>query len=251
MEPGEFWAIGDYATIGDLWSAPGRHLAAVLDVAGHDVIDLATGTGVTAIAMAQQGARSVMGVDATPSLLAEAARRADAADVAVDWIEADFSAVPLPDDAADLVVSTFGLIFAADPAAALAECRRLTRPGGRIVFTSWSVTGLFGRLRTTLRPFMPAAPDPWHETADSIRAVAGADATVVERSFAFEVPSPDAFVAQLERDSAPFVVAAEALADQWPAARAALVETVTGAGTVDDDGYRADVEYLVTTLTAH
>ncbi|HVN52143.1 MAG TPA: methyltransferase domain-containing protein, partial [Acidimicrobiales bacterium] len=132
MEPSEFWSIGDYGVVGDLWSSPGRDLAASLEVAGLDVIDLATGTGVTAIAAAKHDAASVVGVDVTPSLLAEAARRGRTAGVDVRWIEADVESVPLPDASADLVISTFGLVFAADPSRALAEARRLARPGGRI-----------------------------------------------------------------------------------------------------------------------
>ena len=89
MDAGELWSIGDYATIGELWSAPGRELAASLDVAGCDVIDVATGTGVTALEIARRGARSVVGVDASAKMLAEAAVRAANAKLEIDWIEAD------------------------------------------------------------------------------------------------------------------------------------------------------------------
>ncbi len=253
MEPSEFWQLGDYAIVGELWSAPGRDLAASLDVADLDVVDLATGTGVTAIALAGEGARSVVGVDAAPELLAEAARRAAARDLDVTWIEADVASVPLPDRSADVVTSTFGLIFAADPGAALDECRRLTRPGGQIVFTSWAATGLFGQLRQTLSPYFPEAPEPWHETIAGIRAIVGPEAEVVERSFTLVVESPEAFVSQLERFSAPFVLGAEALGDRWPLARRDLHETITAAGDIGGDidaVYRAEVAYLVTTFAA-
>lgn len=248
MEPAAFWSIGDYATVGDLWATPGRALAASLDVAGRDVIDLATGTGVTAIAVAERGARSVVGVDVTPALLAEAGRRATAAGVSVEWLEADLAAVPLPDRSADFVLSTFGVIFAADPHAALAECRRLTRPGGRIVFTSWSASGLFGRLRETMSPYFPDAPEPWHERADDIGRIVGPGSDVGERSFVMTVDSPEGFVALLERHSAPFVVAVETLGERWPQARAELVTTVSAAGEHDDGIYRTEVTYLVTTV---
>ncbi len=248
MDAGEFWSIGDYAVVGDLWSEPGRRLAASLDLAGRDVIDLATGTGVTAIALAGHGARSVIGVDAAPKLLAEAARRAEAGGHDVEWIEADMASVPRPDDSADLVTSTFGLIFADDPGAALAECRRLTRPGGRIVLTSWSGSGLFGRIRQALGPYFPDAPEPWHEDPGAIRSVAGPEAEVVEQSFVLVADSAEAFVAQLEQHSAPFVVAVETLGDRWNQARSDLLDVVTGAGHHDAGTYRAVVTYLVTTI---
>lgn len=248
MDAGEFWSIGDYALVGELWGQAGRDLAATLNVAGIDVIDLATGTGATAIAMARLSARRVVGVDAAPKLLTEAARRADTERLDIDWVEADMASVPQPDRSVDLVTSTFGLIFAEDPAAVLAECKRLVRPGGRIVFTSWSGTGLFGKLRHTLSPYFPDALEPWHETIDGLRSIVGDRAEVDERSFVLTVASAEDFVSMLEHHSAPFILGAEALGDRWTEARADLILAVDGAGHTDDDGYRADVRYLVTTI---
>ncbi|MDR7381693.1 class I SAM-dependent methyltransferase [Promicromonospora iranensis] len=248
MDPAEFWATGDYAVVGDLWAQPGRDLATSLELQGRDVVDLATGTGVTAIAATARGARSVVGVDVTPALLREAARRADRAGVEVTWVTADVLEVPLPSRCADVVTSTFGIVFAADPAAALAEARRLARPGGQIVFTSWSATGLFGQVRQTLAPFFPAAPEPWHETADGIHAVAGPGARVSEESFVMVVESPERFVSLLEQHSAPIILGAESLGAAWPEAREQLVTTVHEAGEDTDGAFRVPVGYLRTTL---
>jgi SAM-dependent methyltransferase len=249
MHPAEFWSAGDYGIVGDLWASPGRDLSASLDVAGCDVIDLATGTGVTAIAMARRGAASVIGVDVTPRLLAEASRRATAAGLEIRWVEADVVDVPLPTASADLVISTFGLIFAEEPAAALGEARRLARPGGQVVFTSWPSNGLFGAIRKVMAAYFPDVPTPWHESEDGIRDVAGAEAVVTERSFELMVESPEAFVGLLEQWSAPFVLAAPVLGDRWPAARAQLVDVVTRAGRRANGNHRAPVPYLVTTLS--
>ena len=250
MGPGEFWSLGDYGIVGDLWAAAGRDLADTIDVVGRDVIDLATGTGVTAIALARRGARSVVGVDAAASLLQEAARRAARDGLRVRWIEADFASVPLGDRSGDVVVSTFGLIFAADPTVALGECHRLVRPGGEIIFTSWSASGLFGRIREVMAPYFPDVPEPWHEQPDRISAVVGHDAAIDERSFVMTVGSAEEFVAQLERHNAPFGAAVNALGDRWTDARADLLEAVRGAGRDVDGAYRAEVPYLVTTVGA-
>ncbi|WP_423461826.1 methyltransferase domain-containing protein [Promicromonospora sp. MS192] len=250
MDPAEFWATGDYAVVGDLWAQPGRDLVASLPVQGQEVVDLATGTGVTAIAAAAHGARSVVGVDVTPGLLREAARRARQARVDVTWVTADFLAVPLPSGCADLVTSTFGVVFAADPRAALAEARRLARPGGRIVLTSWSATGLFGRIRQTLAPFFPEVPEPWHETVAGVHAVAGPDAQVTEESFVMTVASPEWFVSRLEQHSAPVVLGAASLGATWPQARERLLATVRDAGEPADGAFRLPVGYLRTTLDA-
>ncbi|WP_017586043.1 methyltransferase domain-containing protein [Nocardiopsis ganjiahuensis] len=249
MDPAQFWSTGDYAVVGDLWSAPGRDLAAALPVRGRDVVDLATGTGATAIAAARHRARSVAGVDVAPPLLEVARHRADAAGVDVTWLEADMASVPLPSESADLVTSTFGIIFAADPRAALSEARRLTRPGGRVVFTSWSGTGLFGRIRQTLAPYFPDSPEPWHETPEEIGSVAGPGAEVTEQAFTMTVASPEGFVDLMHRHSAPIIRGAHTIGDRWPQARARLVDVVRASGEEHRGAFRIPVGYLVTTLT--
>ncbi|UFU06463.1 class I SAM-dependent methyltransferase [Ruania halotolerans] len=245
MEPCEFWSTGDYATVGDLWSQPGRDLPARLNVQGKDVVDLATGTGVTAIAATRAGASSVIGVDVTPSLLAEAARRAAA--LPIRWVEADVTALPLPEDSADLVVSTFGLVFA-EPVAAFGEARRIARPGGQVVATSWAAEGLFGRLRQVLAPFAPDAPLPWHEDAASIREVLGSSAQVRQASFVMTIGSPEHFVGLLEQHSAPIVMLSRAIGEEWPAARQALVDLMAESGTWQGDQFEVVVHYLITSL---
>jgi len=255
VEASEFWSIGDYSVVGDLWSSPGRDLATSLAVTGLDVVDLATGTGVTAIAAAQHDAASVVGVDITALLLAEAARRGEAAGVEVRWVEADVVSVPLPDACADLVVSTFGLIFAADPGRAMAEALRLTRPGGRVVFTSWPPNGLFGAIRQVMARYLPDAPTPWHESPDGIRAIAGLEADVSEQAFRLTVGSPEEFVGLMERYSAPIVLATQTLGERWPSARADLLAAVQAAGGPDEGenggenggGFVVQVPYWVTT----
>jgi SAM-dependent methyltransferase len=249
MEPSEFWSIGDYSVVGDLWSRPGRDLVASLGVTGLDVVDLATGTGVTAIAAAEHGAASVVGVDITPSLLTEAARRGEAAGVYVRWVEADVASVPLPDASADLVVSTFGLVFAADPGRAVAEARRLVRPGGRLAFTSWSPNGLFGALRVVMAGYFPDAPAPWHESPGRIRVIAGPEAEVSEQTFELTVGSPEEFVGLMERFSAPIVMARQSLGERWPSARADLLQLVAAACQADGASYRVAVPYWVTIIT--
>lgn len=248
MDPADFWSTGDYSVVGDLWSAPGRDLATTADVAGLDVIDLATGTGVTAIAIAHRGARSVTGVDITPSLLDVARSRAVAAGVPTQWVLGDIEAVPLESGSADLVTSTFGLVFATNPHVAIGEARRLTRPGGRIIFTSWSGEGFFGALRRTLAPYFPDTPSPWHEEPDRILDVAGAGATVAERTFDLRVPSPEELIDMLQRYSAPIILGSRSLGQRWPEARARLVELAQESGGAEVGSFRIPVRYLVTTV---
>lgn len=97
----EMWTSGDYAVAGDLFVAAGAALVERVGVAGLDVLDVATGTGNTALAAARAGAARVVGVDATPALLAQAARRSAAAGFDVEWREGDMEALALADASFD------------------------------------------------------------------------------------------------------------------------------------------------------
>lgn len=258
MEPEEFWSLGDYAIAGDLWAQTGRDVVVALDLHNKDVLDLATGTGIAAITAAQQGARSATGVDITPGLLSHADQRAQLLGLNVEWMQADMHQVPLPDDSADLVLSTFGLIFSPEPADALREALRLTRPGGHVVFSSWSPSGLFGQIRETLSAYFPEAPAPWHEDPEQIRALAGPGAEVDERWFTVTVDTPEEFVNLMEQHSAPIILGARSLGPQWEDARQALLETVRDhvrdqndeAGNSHSASTRLNASYYVTTVPA-
>ena len=76
----------------------------------------------------------MIGLDAAPGMLSIARRQTPG----VDFVEADFSRIPLPDGAVDVVTAVHALLFADDRVGALREWRRVTRPGGRL---SLSVPG--------------------------------------------------------------------------------------------------------------
>jgi SAM-dependent methyltransferase len=101
--------------------------------AGERVLDIGTGTG-TAAAVARGEGREVIGLDGAAGMLAIA--RTDVPDV--EFVEADFAALPFPDASFDVVLAVHALLFAEDHVVVLREWRRVLRPGGRL---SLSVPG--------------------------------------------------------------------------------------------------------------
>jgi SAM-dependent methyltransferase len=152
------WAAGDYDAIATLiWDVGGR-IVRRLDVKpGETVLDVACGTGNAAIPAAQAGAR-VVGVDLTPELFAAARARAARARVDIDWVEGDAEALPFEDASFDVVVSTFGVMFAPDHHAAASELVRVLKPGGRLGVCSWTPEGNVGEFFALMAAHVPPPP---------------------------------------------------------------------------------------------
>lgn len=123
----------------------GLYADAALDalgiVAGTRLLDVAAGTGATSVRAAQRGA-TVTCTDFAPGMVAVAARRL-AEGGHLDFVTAlmDGQDLDLPDDCMDAAVSMFGLMFFPDPAAGVAELRRVVRSGGRIALGTWDLEG--------------------------------------------------------------------------------------------------------------
>ena len=125
---------------------------------GERVLDLASGTGITAIAARERGA-NVTGVDLTPELLVVARKKAEDEGFGdIDFREGDAEALPFADASFDVVLSTCGHMFAPDQPKVAAELARVTRPQGRAVFLAWTLEGgLGGWFRITNKHVPPPA----------------------------------------------------------------------------------------------
>lgn len=134
------------------------HLVAFAGIKpGEAVLDVGCGTGVVAITAARAGAR-VSALDLTPELLAEARVNAGLAGVDVAWTEGDAESLPYPDASFDVVLSQFGHMFAPRPDVAVAEMRRVLRPGGRVAFATWPPEHLVGRIFALVGRNSPPPP---------------------------------------------------------------------------------------------
>jgi demethylmenaquinone methyltransferase/2-methoxy-6-polyprenyl-1,4-benzoquinol methylase len=94
---------------------------------GDVVLDACCGTGDLAIACARAGGR-VTGIDFSERMLDRARRKAPE----LEWIEGDLLALPFADESFDAATVGFGVRNVDDLARALAELRRVLRPGGQV-----------------------------------------------------------------------------------------------------------------------
>ena len=164
------WASGDYAVIGTTLQLVGERLAEACDLRWDEqVLDVAAGNGNATLAAARRGCR-VTSTDYVPELLKRGEERARAEHLQVQFQTADVEALPFADGAFDVVVSTFGVMFAPDQAQAAKELARVCRPGGRIGLANWTPQGFVGQMFKTLGRHVPPPagalpPSRWGDEA--------------------------------------------------------------------------------------
>ncbi|WP_338031658.1 class I SAM-dependent methyltransferase [Diaminobutyricibacter tongyongensis] len=119
---------------------------------GERVLDVAAGTGTSSASLSRTGAR-VIAADFSAGMI-EVGRQRQAGNPFIEFVQADATALPFGDAEFDAVTISFGLRNIVDPRAALAEFRRVTKPGGRLVICEFSRppaavvrTGYFAYLR--------------------------------------------------------------------------------------------------------
>jgi ubiquinone/menaquinone biosynthesis C-methylase UbiE len=108
-----------------------------LDLRGREaILDVPCGTGeLEHRLLAEWPALRITGADLSPAML-QVARSKDELR-RVEWIEADVADLPLPDHTFDCVVCANSFHYFPAPERALAELRRVLRPGGALVLVDW------------------------------------------------------------------------------------------------------------------
>jgi ubiquinone/menaquinone biosynthesis C-methylase UbiE len=154
------WMAGDFAQIANFTAREAENFVGRIGIApGAKVLDVACGTGNTAIPAAKVGA-SVIGVDIATNLLEQAGKRAVAEQVEIQFQEGDAEDLPFADHSFDVVLTMFGAMFAPQPDRVAAELIRVCKPGGMIAMANWTPQGFVGKSFQVTATMVPPPPMP-------------------------------------------------------------------------------------------
>jgi SAM-dependent methyltransferase len=216
--------------------ATAHFIAPLLDAAdispGQHVLDVACGPGYLAAAAAQRGAIA-QGLDFSAAMVGIA--RASHPDIVVT--EGDAEDLPYPDATFDAVVSSFGIHHVPRPELALAECKRVLKPGGRIAFAVWATPEeniawslVFNAIDRHGNRSAAGAPPPGalnriDHCTRALEAAGFADRSAEIVRAEWVLPNADALIAALSAGTARM---AALIGAQQPSALAAIASDIAG-----------------------
>lgn len=192
----QMWAAGDFSMLATGIVMVGELLCESVDLrSGWKVLDVATGSGNTALAAARRWC-DVTGIDFVPALLERGRERAAGERLPITFQEGDAEAIPFEAGAFDAVLSTFGVMFAPDQEKAAGKLLRVCRPGGKIGLASWTPDSFIAETQRVSAPYAPPPPGVsspllWG-TEERVRELLGRGTTslqVTRRSFVFRFRS--------------------------------------------------------------
>lgn len=252
------WMAGDFGVVAKTIAGAAEAFIQRLGIpAGARVLDVACGTGNTAIPLAKLGA-VVTGVDIATNLLEQARIRAAAEGVVASFDEGDAEQLPYDDASFDAVTTMFGAMFAPRPALVASETARVLKPGGKLAMGNWNPAGFTGQMFKVGSKHAPPPPGIVPPV------LWGDEATVRERlapyfvdirteliSIDFDLPTnPTGAVDFFRKYFGPTQMAFKRLDEAGQAAFAAdLVTLWEGANTAPDPESRVLIgnEYLLVT----
>jgi len=246
------WTSGNYTRIGNTLVIMGELLCEAVDLhAGDKVLDVATGSGNTAISAARRGCDAT-GIDYVPELIEDARKRAEVEGMEITFEVGDAEALPYPDASFDVVLSTLGVMFAPDQEKVAEELLRICRPGGKIGLANWTPEGFIGNMFRTLgKHVLPPPgikPPPLWGTEERLRELLGegvASLEVRQRSYMFRYPSSRHFVEYFRSYYGPTLKAFESLDPEGQEALAEdLKELLEQWNTSDDATLIVPSDYL-------
>ena len=195
------WASGDFGQIGVTLQIVGESLCEAVDLlSGERVLDVAAGNGNASLAAARRFAH-VTSTDYVPELLEQGRERARAERLPITFQVADAEQLPFPDDSFDVVLSTYGVMFAPDQDRAASELLRVVKPGGRIGLANWTPDGFVGRLFVVMSAFVPPpaglrSPMDWGTETRLVELFGpqASDIRTERKSYMFRYRSPEHWI---------------------------------------------------------
>ena len=152
------WMAGDFGEIAKHTAKEGEEFISRLGISpAARVLDVACGTGNTAIPAARLGA-DVIGVDIAPNLLEQAAQRTASEQLRAHFQEGDAEQLPFGDAEFDYVVTMYGAMFAPRPDRVASELLRVCKPGGTIAMANWTPEGFVGKTFRAMSEHVPPPP---------------------------------------------------------------------------------------------
>jgi len=203
------WSAGDFSKLAVCQTPISDRLVEAADVRpGERVLDVACGSGNTSLAAARRWA-AVTGIDFTPHLLDVARRRFEVEGFTGTFLEGDADDLPFPDGSFDVVLSSFGAMFAPDQEKAAGELLRVCRPGGRIGMVNWGPGSWGGRMAALSARYQPPPPPGAHSplgwgTEERLRELFGnrvSDLRTATRQFVVWYPSVEQWLEHIRRYS--------------------------------------------------
>jgi SAM-dependent methyltransferase len=140
------WMAGDFGMVAKTIAGAAELFIASLPLTrGMHVLDVACGTGNTALPAARRGA-IVTGVDIASNLIEQARERAAQENLSVTFDEGDAEHLQYGDASFDVVVSMFGAMFAPRPEVVASELARVLKPGGLLAMGNWNPASFSGQM---------------------------------------------------------------------------------------------------------
>jgi len=247
------WLAGDFGQIANFTVKAAEDFVGRTPISpGTRILDVACGTGNTAIPAARAGGL-VTGIDIAPNLLEQARKRAAKEHLAIRFQEGDAEELPVGDHEFDVVQTMFGAMFAPRPELVAAELIRVCKPGGLIAMANWTPEGFVGKsfqLSAEMVPPPAGLPAPvlWgNEQAVRQRfSTAISKLTLTRQKAVFDYPfSPKEVVEFFRQYFGPTQAAFSKLDKQGQSQLATRLESLwTEHNTASDGRTRIEAEYL-------
>jgi ubiquinone/menaquinone biosynthesis C-methylase UbiE len=162
------------------------------------VLEVGIGSGLNLPWYDRAAVKEIVGLDPSPRLIEMARRRAEALGVPLTLVEGSAEAIAVGDASIDAVVMTWTLCSIVDPPQALAEIRRILRPGGELLFVEHGMAPDKGvaAWQNRLTPVWKHVAGGCHLNRDMARLVedAGFTTTALRRGYMPGAPRPFAFM---------------------------------------------------------